>query len=1139
MSAENNKLHPLIPAQALAVEPQGNIWLNASAGTGKTQVLTARVIRLLLTPGVRPENLLCITFTKAGAAEMAERINRLLASWVQKKGSELSTDLRAIGADSGPVSQGNARKLFARVLDAPSGGLQILTIHSLCQSLLGSFPDEAGLVPGFKAVEGRERDELFREALSEMIVAAENDGSDWLIKNLQDLSISMGEEGALKFLQRCAAQPDVMAAMPEDQGAIVFAKQLVGVTFEGSAQEFLEQSCLDSVIDRASIEAVAIKNEEWGADRGLKRAARIRLWLSQSPEQRANNFTDLHLCWSNKEGEPQTRSKGWTPLDDTYSRLAEEMFLWTNRIVEQVKVAQYADRLAAALLVGKAYSARYAESKRSRGLVDFDDMIRKTAALLLTKDMSDWVRYKLDRQIDHILIDEAQDTNGSQWDIIGALSNDFFSGIAAKEDKPRTIFSVGDYKQAIFGFQGTDPERYRDAGSTFAENIGASGAALEQLSLSRSFRSTKPVLDFVNAVIESVGPATFGIDTNIERHNSGFRNVGTVELFKPVRAHPDEESGDDDGDEEQWLSGEKRKLAHRISQYVRRLIDEAPILETTGKPLVPSDIMILLTSRTDLASFLVARLQAENVPVAGIDRLKLQEPLAVQDLLSAVRFALQPDDDLSLASLMVSPLIGWSHERFLEYGYRAPTSKISLWRHLREEPTIADDIVPLRDILTSADLTTPYHFLEQILSGTHQGRKKFVARLGSEALVPIEELLNLALQFEQNQGGGLQAFLAWFERGETEVTRNAVAGNNEVRVMTVHGAKGLEAPVVILANVTADPTKKPDKSPDVVTKTGVKIPLLLIKKEARFGQLETIASHHERRGLEEHSRLLYVAMTRAKERLIMAGSLGKTAKGAHEKSWFTALESGMQAMGCAWEEDQIWGGVMRFSGDKDPIAAVTTKVDKQPNTLTALPDWILRAAPEERRPPRPLVPSQLGDDDYGDGPASRGMLIAAEKGRLIHGVFERLLSGDMETNLANACIWLERNNRDPAIKNEVLIENIKAVIANTEWGIFFGPSARAEVPLAAVVGETVIAGRVDRLVIEPGLVRVLDFKTGRSVPENAAAVPTAYLRQMAHYVAALEVIFVGSRVEAGLLFTHAPKFIALNAAILLPHRPAH
>jgi ATP-dependent helicase/nuclease subunit A len=1134
MSAENKKLHPLIPAQALAVEPQGNIWLNASAGTGKTQVLTARVIRLLLTPGVRPENLLCITFTKAGAAEMAERINRLLASWVQKKGSELSTDLRAIGADSGPVSQGNARKLFARVLDALGGGLHILTIHSLCQSLLGSFPDEAGLVPGFKAVEGRERDELFREALSEMIVAAENDGSDWLIKNLQDLSISMGEDGALKFLRRCAAQPDVMATMPEDQGAIIFAKQLVGVTFEGSTQEFLEQSCLDSVIDRRSIEDVALMNEAWKTKTGLTRAATIRSWLSSSPHQRAENIMDLHKCWSVDKG---TFRSGGTPSDDNYSRVTQELYFQTKQIVEQVKVAQYADRLAAALLVGKAYSARYAESKRSRGLVDFDDMIRKTAALLLTKDMSDWVRYKLDRQIDHILIDEAQDTNGSQWDIIGALSNDFFSGIAAKEDKPRTIFSVGDYKQAIFGFQGTDPERYRDAGSTFAENIGASGAALEQLSLSRSFRSTKPVLDFVNAVIESVGPATFGIGTNIERHNSGFRNVGTVELFKPVRANLDEESGDDD--EEQWLSGEKRKLAHRISQYVRRLIDEAPILETTGKPLVPSDIMILLTSRTDLASFLVARLQAENVPVAGIDRLKLQEPLAVQDLLSAVRFALQPDDDLSLASLMVSPLIGWSHERFLKYGYRTPTSKISLWRHLRGEPTIADDIVPLRDILASADFTTPYHFLEQILSGTHQGRKKFVARLGSEALVPIEELLNLALQFEQSQGGGLQAFLAWFERGETEVTRNAVAGNNEVRVMTVHGAKGLEAPVVILANVTADPTKKPDKSPDVVTKAGVKIPLLFIKKEARSGQLEAIASRHERRGLEEHSRLLYVAMTRAKERLIMAGSLGKTAKGAHEKSWFTALELGMQAMGCAWEEDQIWGGVMRFSGDKDPVAAVTTKVEKQPNTLTALPDWILRAAPEERCPPRPLVPSQLGDDDYGDGPASRGMLIAAEKGRLIHGVFERWLSGDTETNLANARIWLERNNRDPAIKNEVLIENIKAVIANTGWGIFFGPSARAEVPLAAVVGQTVIAGRLDRLVIEPGLVRVLDFKTGRSVPENAAAVPTAYLRQMAHYVAALEVIFTGSKVEAALLFTHLPKLIALDEATLAPHRPAN
>ena len=770
-------LKPLIPAQLGAVIPAENIWLSASAGTGKTQVLTARVIRLLLEKNVEPENLLCITFTKAGAAEMAERINQRLAAWVQMKSSVLAEDLRAIGADYGPEAKTNARRLFAKVLDAPGGGLQIMTIHGFCQSLLASFPEEAGLMPGFKPVEGREQQELQREALSEMIFAAEARGDNRLIGDLQSLSLTMGEDAALKFLHKCGGVPDVMAGIPDDHGAVVWARGVAGVSFEESIDAFLESELTDDRIERSTIEHIAQMNQIWCKhqpdSRGGKRALTITNWLAATTAARAASFDMLHCCWTNGKGEPMIASKGYTPTDPSYAALALEMHEWTKALNDQICRARYADRLAKALLVGKAFADQYAKSKHAVGVVDFDDMIRRTADLLNNSHMADWVRFKLDRQVDHILVDEAQDTNKAQWDIIRALSDDFYSGTGAQPDKVRTIFSVGDFKQAIYGFQGTAPERYREAGEAFAERIKAAELELQNLALSRSFRSTAPVLELVNSVIATTGVENFGITDPIDDHYSQKGNFGLVELLSPVTAADigDETAANDNDDEESWITSEKRKLAEKLADYAATLIAEAPWLETQGRYLQPGDIMFLLRTRGELASLLVAQLHELGVPVAGIDRLRLLQPLVVQDLIAAIRFVLQPGDDLSLACLLVSPLIGWSQEKLLQYGYRGD-SEATLWQHVRGQPDIAGELGPLHEMLAIADFTTVYHFLEQILSGTHNGRRKFVARLGPESLVPMEEMLGAALQFEQQHGVGLQAFLAWFDRGDIEIKRD-------------------------------------------------------------------------------------------------------------------------------------------------------------------------------------------------------------------------------------------------------------------------------------------------------------------------------------------------------------------------------
>jgi ATP-dependent helicase/nuclease subunit A len=944
------------------------------------------------------------------------------------------------------------------------------------------------------------------------------------------------------YLRRCAAQGDTLEQLvPDGTGALVLAQRIMGLEFEGTAADELSRRCDDAEIDGQMLSQLADLNEAWAVPTGIKNANIIRNWLAQSPEQRSLSLDELQGCWTTQKGELK---KSGPKKEEAYENLALEAHQWTRSLVQFRNAANNAERLAPALLTGKVYAAQYRQMKHARGLVDFDDMIARTAALLTKGGMAEWVRYKLDRKIDHILIDEAQDTNEAQWKIIEALSDDFFSGAGAGQERPRTVFAVGDFKQAIYSFQGTAPEKYRDAGERLEERIAGAGETLHQLSLSQSFRSTRPVLRLVNAVLEHTGHEALGLAEPIPAHFSERADFGTIELMKCVSPitvsdgqdefEPSGESQDDA--EEQWLTSQTLELAHRIAEHVKNLIDAKPVLATTGRPLEPSDIMILLKKRGDLAGLIVARLHAQNVPVAGIDRLKIIEPIAVQDLLAAINFVLQPQDDLSLACLLVSPLIGWDQDRLLAHGYRPKDH--NLWRHLRGQADIAAELAPLHEMLRSADLTTPYAFLENILSGPIGGRRKFQARLGSEVLVPIEELLNLAIQYQQEGGASLQGFLEWFGSGGSDIKREGLAQSRDVRVMTVHGAKGLEAPVVILADITADPEKRNDwnRGIDVQMDGDTKLPLLPVRKAERGERLTEIVKKRDERDLQEHFRLLYVAMTRAAEHLILVGALGKNAKGeTPEKSWYNALEAGMKALGCDWESDPLWGATMRHSADgaferaKPKVVAADIAVD--------MPGWMFAPAPAEEIPPRPLAPSNLDDDLYGDAPASAALKAAALRGKLLHSLFEQYAGGDLAAFQQAAVDWLARNNPHKDFNHQTAVAEVIAVMQNPDWAELFSRAARAEVPLAALVGTTVITGRVDRLLVTDDRVRLIDFKTGRSVPQNETAVSTPILRQMAHYVAALESIFAPRKVEAALLYTNGPTMIELSAEELAPHKP--
>ncbi|MDB5680760.1 MAG: double-strand break repair helicase AddA [Sphingomonas bacterium] len=1129
MSRAVGNLPPLVAEQARASDPRAHVWLAASAGTGKTQVLAARVYRLLL-GGTDPGAILCLTFTKAGAAEMAGRINARLAAWVRMKDDALFADLQALGEEGGPAQRARARTLFAKVLDAPGGGLRIQTIHGFCQSLLAAFPVEAGLVPGFRPLEAREEAQLAHEALAGMLVDAEREGRAGPTAAIGALSKALGEGGAEGFLQACAKAPDALAALPMGEGVQPYIRRALELPI-GDIEAEIAEGC--AAIDEEGLRVLHDFNFGWGTKGGLERAGLIRDWLDLSSVERVAGLEVLHRVWAKADGDMRSFVKGQAPQDPDYSLTATAFYDECAKLLALRARAAYADLLAQGLVVGRDYAEAYRTAKRRAGAVDFDDLIRATVALLHQPGIGEWVRYKLDQATDHVLIDEAQDTNLKQWQIVNAVVEDFFAGAGAKDRKVRTLFTVGDHKQAIFGFQGTDPIFFSAAEQSFRERAEVSSDLPEiepvpfaQLSLTASFRSTAPILEFVDAAIERLPEPGLGV-VELEKHASKVPGPGQVNLWSPTLT----DQGDDDG-EEGWVADAVRAHATRIARQVKAWIDDGVMLESKGRPLRPEDVMILVKRRGELASLIVARLYAEGVPVAGVDRLRLTAPLAVQDLLAAIRFVLQPRDDLALASLLVSPLIGWSQDELM---HAAMKRRGGLWQHLQATQP-AERLEPLAAMLRRADFTTPYVFLEELLTGPLDGRRKLLRRLGQEARDPIDELLNAALEFERVAIPSLQRFLDWFDRGDVEIVRDPSAPLDAVRVMTAHGAKGLQAPLVILADATADPESRPRSTMNWNVTEDIELPIFRPKKDQRSDPLAEAIETADRRELAEHWRLFYVAATRAEERLEIAGALGPRTKGVpSSNSWYAVADTALAELGSG----ETATARRSFAGSKPQPPAALAPTAESVNARIDLPAWARQPAPTEARPPRPLAPSSIGEDDVPDPPPTPAMRAAAERGRLIHALFERLPAVAPDARATAADRWLAAVGgvSDPAIRDDI-VATVCDIIADPAHAALFGPDSLGEAPISAVIpGSHVIAGTVDRLLVEPHRVRVVDFKTGRRVPLTLEEVPDFHLRQMAAYAEALRVIFPGRVIEAALLYTAAPRLFDLPSDLLETHKP--
>ncbi len=700
--AKARGLLPLTQEQRRAVDPGVHAWVSASAGTGKTQVLSARVLRLLL-GGARPDGILALTFTKAAAAEMQTRIFDTLARWVTAEDDAIRTDLLNIAAEPDETMLRRARTLFAEALEV-RGGFKVQTLHGFASSLLAAFPVEAGVTPGYTTLDDRSGAQLRRQVLEDAIEDASDAGAQDFLDDLGALAIRHGDQRATQILGQLLRERRALLALGQGGAVDAAVRRILKLPAEGSAEDILRREIDADAALLPAMRAWADALSKWNTKTAADRLEGVTPFVFGEAAARVGQLKPLFatLFKDGGEGDAFVSNKKLEPAQAVATARAEILrdTMWRLEL---------ADAAALHLRVGRVIAARYDEAKQRLGALDYDDLIVEAAALL-QHVAAPWVLYKLDQRIDHVLVDEGQDTNASQWRIVHGLASEFFAGAGAKDDTTRTQFAVGDFKQAIFGFQGTDPEEFKSAREETAGRAKAAGKPLQEIGLNRSFRSVPAVLTVVDKMLEQLGHEAFGVDRPFEKHVADRNAAGAVTLWPPLA----DEEGRVPEDHKQTP---ERELARRIAAQVGEWLTARLFVPSQARAVEPQDILILVRSRGDLVAELVAALHAAGVPVAGADRLRLTAPLAVQDCLSLIRFALQPDDDLTLAELLVSPFLGWSQQELAELA--APRGAISLWLALKRAPGRHAEAARawLDTVLAMADFSTPFDFLEAVMSG--------------------------------------------------------------------------------------------------------------------------------------------------------------------------------------------------------------------------------------------------------------------------------------------------------------------------------------------------------------------------------------------------------------------------------------
>ncbi|WP_069308428.1 double-strand break repair helicase AddA, partial [Methylobrevis pamukkalensis] len=927
--------------QGIATHPRRSVWVSANAGSGKTYVLSRRVIRLLLA-GADPGAVLCLTFTKAAAAEMSNRVSEVLGSWAVLDDAALSAEIAALeGRTPPPETLPRARRLFARALETP-GGLKIQTIHGFCEALLQRFPLEAGIAGRFTVLDERDGAARLQAAIDAAIVEAARAPQSLVGRAQARLLPEIGDEAITSALATLASRREAFTRWLEGFGGLSEALRDLANrlgTGAGDSLARIDAETLESPVFDGAYLARLRPELAAGKSTDLDLAARLdAVRLAADPAEAAGAWRDVFLRKDSGRLVARAASRFGTKgvranLPDLEERFAAEIAR-LDRLEERRAALVSFERTEALARLAARVIESFEAGKAAAGALDFDDLVNRAARLLSRSDAAAWVQYKLDQGIDHLLVDEAQDTSPQAWNVISALTGEYFAGKGTHERDSRTLFAVGDEKQSIYSFQGAAPHLFGAMRADIGRRAEAAGAGYADVSLHLSFRSTPEVVKAVDLVFAPPhahdGLSSDGGGTVHETVRAG--EAGFVEVWPEiaVAVPPEPENWYDPVDETRGLDA-AGLLARRIAAAVRGWLDAGERL-ADGRPIRPGDILVLVRKRGGFVDAMARAFGEAGIPVAGADRLKLMRHIAVMDLLALARVVLLPEDDLTLAALLKSPLIGISEDTLftLAHGRRG-------FLHERLREAAATDAAcrlaheRIAGWRARADMIDPYAFFAGILAADG-GRRAFRARLGPEVDDVLDEFLALALAYVEGETPSLEGFLAFAAASEHEIKREMDARRNEARIMTVHGAKGLEAPVVFLVDQGSRPVHAahrpdivwlaPDADPAAPTgrTTGDGGPPVWVRSGRQPAAVEAAIEAERLAALQEYRRLLYVGLTRARDRLVVCGlAPGQTIE---EPRWYGLVHDALvpEAETLTDAAGETTGWRWRLPGSQSPPA---------------------------------------------------------------------------------------------------------------------------------------------------------------------------------------------------------------------------